>query len=378
MPWLKRLDRRMPRARRRGDDPAHPSRPAHQLEQGRLAAGACAFAGARSRPPRLSQGDGGLGHRAHHQRLCRRRRAHEGGGPRWLRVRMLRPSHRSVLVAGHQQAQRRLSTARSTIACASPCSVLEAVREAVGPDFIVGCRLVADEDWDKGSDARRKASRSASRLKALGHVDFLNIIRGHIEHDAPLSRVIPVTGMAVRAASRFRRRGAGRDQVSGVSRRAHQRCRDRPPCHRRRQARHGRHDAGPHRRSPYREARSWTAARAISAPASARPIASTASMRAMTLCASTIRATGREATMPHAISPCDGREAKHRGRRRRGSGRSRGGARLAPSAATRSSLFEAAGEAGRPDPPRRQGRTPPRGIIGIVDWRAGQLRAARC
>ena len=29
-------------------------------------------------------------------------------------------------------------------------SVLEAVRRAVGPDFIVGCRLVADEDWDKG------------------------------------------------------------------------------------------------------------------------------------------------------------------------------------------------------------------------------------
>ncbi len=32
--------RRLPRAWRGGDDPAHPSRPAHQLEQGRLAAGA--------------------------------------------------------------------------------------------------------------------------------------------------------------------------------------------------------------------------------------------------------------------------------------------------------------------------------------------------
>src|SRR5215207_10727684 len=28
--------------------------------------------------------------------------------------------------------------------------VLEAVRRAVGPDFIVGCRLVADEAWEKG------------------------------------------------------------------------------------------------------------------------------------------------------------------------------------------------------------------------------------
>ena len=41
-------------------------------------------------------------------------------------------------------------TARSTTACASPSRCSKRSRDAVGPDFIVGCRLVADEDWDKG------------------------------------------------------------------------------------------------------------------------------------------------------------------------------------------------------------------------------------
>ena len=72
--------------------------------------------------------------------------------------------------------------------------VLEAVRRAVGPDFIIGCRLVADEDWDKGL-SRADGLEICHRLKATGMVDFLNIIRGHIEHDAPLAKVIPVAGM---------------------------------------------------------------------------------------------------------------------------------------------------------------------------------------
>ncbi|MGE0210222.1 MAG: FAD-dependent oxidoreductase [Parvibaculaceae bacterium] len=73
--------------------------------------------------------------------------------------------------------------------------VLDAVRQAVGPDFIVGCRLVADEDWEKGL-SREEGLEICRRLVATGQVDFLNVIRGHIEHDGPLSRVIPVTGMA--------------------------------------------------------------------------------------------------------------------------------------------------------------------------------------
>ena len=72
--------------------------------------------------------------------------------------------------------------------------ILEAVRKAVGPEFIVGCRLVADEDWDKGL-SREEGVEICRRFIASGHVDFLNIIRGHIDHDTALSRVIPVTGM---------------------------------------------------------------------------------------------------------------------------------------------------------------------------------------
>ncbi|MEX2482686.1 MAG: FAD-dependent oxidoreductase, partial [Gammaproteobacteria bacterium] len=73
--------------------------------------------------------------------------------------------------------------------------VLGAVREAVGPEFIVGCRLVADEDWDKGL-SREEGLEICRRLVASGQVDFLNVIRGHIDHDATLARVIPVGGMA--------------------------------------------------------------------------------------------------------------------------------------------------------------------------------------
>lgn len=72
--------------------------------------------------------------------------------------------------------------------------VLDAVRESVGPDFLVGIRMVADEDWDKGL-SRDEGVEIARRLAASGKVDFLNIIRGHIETDAALTDVIPIAGM---------------------------------------------------------------------------------------------------------------------------------------------------------------------------------------
>ena len=58
--------------------------------------------------------------------------------------------------------------------------VLDAIRAAVGPDFIVGIRMVADEDWDKGL-SREEGLEIAQRLAGGGKVDFLNIIRGHLE-----------------------------------------------------------------------------------------------------------------------------------------------------------------------------------------------------
>lgn len=72
--------------------------------------------------------------------------------------------------------------------------VLDAIRAQVGDEFIVGLRLVADEDWDKGL-SREEGVEIAKRLVATGQIDFLNVIRGHIESDAALSNVIPVQGM---------------------------------------------------------------------------------------------------------------------------------------------------------------------------------------
>jgi 2,4-dienoyl-CoA reductase-like NADH-dependent reductase (Old Yellow Enzyme family) len=73
--------------------------------------------------------------------------------------------------------------------------VLDAIRTAVGAGFIVGIRMVADEAWDKGL-SRADGLEIGRRLVASGQVDFLNVIRGHIETDAALAEVIPIHGMA--------------------------------------------------------------------------------------------------------------------------------------------------------------------------------------
>ncbi len=90
--------------------------------------------------------------------------------------------------------------------------VLDAVRKAVGERFVVGVRMVADEDFAAGL-SRQEGVEIACRLAASGKVDFLNIIRGSIETDAALTKVIPITGMRsaphldfageVRAATKF-------------------------------------------------------------------------------------------------------------------------------------------------------------------------------
>lgn len=90
--------------------------------------------------------------------------------------------------------------------------VLRAVRERVGPDFILGIRYVADEDTPAGYD-KAEGMEISQRLKNSGLVDFLNVTKGHIETDAALTDNIPIMGMAsapfldlageVRAATRF-------------------------------------------------------------------------------------------------------------------------------------------------------------------------------
>lgn len=90
--------------------------------------------------------------------------------------------------------------------------VLWAIRARIGPAFIVGARMVCDEDWDRGL-SRAEGLEIARRLAASGLIDFINVIRGHIDTDEALSHVIPGTGARlaphldfageVRAATRF-------------------------------------------------------------------------------------------------------------------------------------------------------------------------------
>ena len=73
-------------------------------------------------------------------------------------------------------------------------NVIKAIRKAVGNDFIVGVRMVADEDWDKGL-SKEEGLWIVNKLISSNKVDFLNIIRGHIDTDASLTKVIPTQGM---------------------------------------------------------------------------------------------------------------------------------------------------------------------------------------
>ena len=72
--------------------------------------------------------------------------------------------------------------------------VLAAMRDAVGPGMLIGARMVADEDWELGL-SKADGMEIARRLASGGLVDFLNVIRGHMDTDNALSSVIPIHGM---------------------------------------------------------------------------------------------------------------------------------------------------------------------------------------
>ncbi|WP_417691452.1 FAD-dependent oxidoreductase [Roseibium sp.] len=72
--------------------------------------------------------------------------------------------------------------------------VLGAIRERCGSEFILGVRNVADECLE-GGITKQEGIEIATRLRDCGLVDFLDIIRGHIETDAGLTDVIPIQGM---------------------------------------------------------------------------------------------------------------------------------------------------------------------------------------
>lgn len=73
--------------------------------------------------------------------------------------------------------------------------VLRAVRERCGPDLILGVRYTGDEGLP-GGITREDGFEISRRLRDSGLVDFLNVVRGHIDTDAGLTDVIPIQGMA--------------------------------------------------------------------------------------------------------------------------------------------------------------------------------------
>lgn len=107
--------------------------------------------------------------------------------------------------------------------------VLREIRKRVGPDFILGIRYTADEALEGGL-TRNDGIEISRRLKESGLIDFLNVIRGHIDTDAGLTDVIPIHGMAsaphldfageIRAATDFPTFHAARVQDVATARHA--------------------------------------------------------------------------------------------------------------------------------------------------------------
>ena len=247
--------------------------------------------------------------------------------------------------------------------------VLQAIRDAVGPDFIVGLRLVADEDWEKGL-SREEGVEIARRLVASGMVDFLNVIRGHIDTDAALQRVVPIQGMRsaphldfageVRAATKFPVFHAARIADVATARHAISsgkldmvgmtRAHIADPHIARKVATGLEHEIRPCVGATYCLDRIYEGHEA--------------------LCIHNA-ATGREATMPHVIAPSTGPRRKIVV-----IGAGPAGLEAARVSAERGHgvvVFEAASEPGGQI--RLLARSPRRKeLIGIADWRAEQLQ----
>ncbi len=75
---------------------------------------------------------------------------------------------------------------------AFPRKVIAAVRRAVGDEFIVGIRMSLDEDREDGL-AREEATAALRQFAADG-IDFVSVIKGTIDRDATLAKVIPSMG----------------------------------------------------------------------------------------------------------------------------------------------------------------------------------------
>lgn len=72
--------------------------------------------------------------------------------------------------------------------------VLRAIRTRCGPEFIVGLRYTGDQVLPGGMTPA-EGMEVSHKLKDSGLVDFLNVVRGHIDTDPGLTDLIPIQGM---------------------------------------------------------------------------------------------------------------------------------------------------------------------------------------
>jgi 2,4-dienoyl-CoA reductase-like NADH-dependent reductase (Old Yellow Enzyme family)/thioredoxin reductase len=247
--------------------------------------------------------------------------------------------------------------------------VLEACRNRVGPDFLLGIRYTADEE-ETGGISAEDGLAMARRFKQSGLVDFLNIIRGRIHTDAALTDVIPVQGM--RSAPHLDFAGLIRKEA-GM-----------PTFHAARipdvaTARHAiasgqldmvgmtrAHMADPHIVRKIMEGREQDIRPCVGATYCLDRIY----QGGMALCIHN-PATGREETMPHTITPArDQKQVVIVGAGPAGLE----AARVAAARGHHVTVFEAASEAGGQI--RLTVRSKRRAeMIGIIDWRMAQCAA---
>ena len=212
VPWIRRDDRRHPRARRGGDDPDQPPRPAHRLEPGRLAAASSRRRRSASRRtaafPKQAEDwdiDRIIGDYADAAERM------QAGGMDGIEIEAYghlldqfwspATNHRDDEYGGSFENRLRFGSG----CCARSAS--GSGRTSSSASAWPSTRRDRASTRDDGLEILR-------RLTSEGLIDFVNVIRGHIDSDVGADRRDPDPRHAFGAASRLRRDGARPRPVS--------------------------------------------------------------------------------------------------------------------------------------------------------------------